>query len=478
MDDISSKRKGARANFAGEDLKEALDKKNIAFKALFSLIERLGTTLDLEKVVRLFLTTLMGQIGLRKVALYLPAPGERVMVPYHSIGLKKDTQLPPLEKYGKFMQWLQKSGTLVHIDNFFNSAGGLDEEYQELNLFVEGGFAYVLPLVEKEETIGVILLSNKVAGEGFSEFDVEMMLMISRVASITIRNAWLYQKTTRAKSELENFSKVKKQFINHTSHELRTPLTVINSTIWSIDVDEGDSILLNMARDAVTNLKNKVELLLSLNDIELNENALNPESCDVYSILEDCLREIIAEVEEKRVRVTLNNKAGSCQIKADPSKLKIVYKALIDNALNYVKSGGEINIDVELSEHPPGEEDGIELKGWNAGTFEDSLPRPEEPVDVLDSAVKQEGMLFQPSSQTSYLVARVSDDGIGIPQEEIVSLSEPFKRASNSPLADVRGLGIGLSISQRIVSGHGGRLFCKSEQNGGSEFSVWLPAGW
>jgi len=64
----------------------------------------------------------------------------------------------------------------------------------------------------------------------------------------------------------------------------------------------------------------------------------------------------------------------------------------------------------------------------------------------------------------------------GIPESEIASLSRPFERASNSPLANVRGMGIGLSISQRIISGHGGRLFCRSEEKSGSEFSVFLQA--
>jgi signal transduction histidine kinase len=476
MSNLSSGKKGSFKSSDVEKYKDALDKKDIAFQALFSLIEKLGTNLDVKQVVRLFLATLMGQIGLRRVALYLPGGGERVMIPYHSIGLGREAILPQLERGCAFMRWLEKSNGFVHIDTFFNSAGNLKGEYQDLKTIIDTGFAYALPMVEKDETIGVLFLSNKVVGERFSEFDVELIVMISTVASITIRNAWLYQKTFRAKTELENFSKVKKQFINHTSHELRTPLTVINSAICSINGEGGDDILLNMVKGAVENLKNKVELLLSLNDIELREDTINLDKVDVYSMLEDCLRGIIAEVEEKRVKVSLNNKAGFREIKADPSKIKIVFKSLIDNALNYVGEGGRIEIEIQLSDRSPGEDDGVEIRGWDTELREDnSISVDDTSADIPSVYGGLAGEGFEITSGSMYMVIRVKDNGIGIPEEEIGLLSEPFKRASNSPLTDVKGLGIGLSISQRIVAGHRGKLFCKSEESGGSEFSVWLP---
>lgn len=83
---------------------------------------------------------------------------------------------------------------------------------------------------------------------------------------------------------------------------------------------------------------------------------------------------------------------------------------------------------------------------------------------------------FRPSSRGSFFIVRVRDDGIGIPSEEIKLIAEPFHRASNSPLKNVKGLGIGLSVASKIIAGHGGRFFCKSEEHRGSEFSIWLLA--
>ncbi len=68
----------------------------------------------------------------------------------------------------------------------------------------------------------------------------------------------------------------------------------------------------------------------------------------------------------------------------------------------------------------------------------------------------------------------VQDDGMGIPQDELPRLFEPFRRARNS--LTVEGTGLGLSIVQRIVSMHGGEVSCDSVLNRGTTFTVQLPA--
>lgn len=68
----------------------------------------------------------------------------------------------------------------------------------------------------------------------------------------------------------------------------------------------------------------------------------------------------------------------------------------------------------------------------------------------------------------------VQDDGMGIPQDELPRLFEPFRRARNS--LTVEGTGLGLSIVQRIVSMHGGEVGCDSVLNRGTTFTVQLPA--
>ena len=97
-------------------------------------------------------------------------------------------------------------------------------------------------------------------------------------------------------------------------------------------------------------------------------------------------------------------------------------------------------------------------------------------VCIRSSAASGDAGALLPSGGGHFLVVRVRDDGIGIPRDEITAIAEPFRRASNSPLANVKGLGIGLSVALKIIAGHGGRLFCRSVEGEGTEFSIWLLA--
>ena len=74
------------------------------------------------------------------------------------------------------------------------------------------------------------------------------------------------------------------------------------------------------------------------------------------------------------------------------------------------------------------------------------------------------------------IVVSVADRGIGIPAAEHTRIFEPFYRAPNVVDAQIQGAGLGLSLVQRIVEAHGGRITVRSAEGSGSEFSVHLPA--
>ena len=70
----------------------------------------------------------------------------------------------------------------------------------------------------------------------------------------------------------------------------------------------------------------------------------------------------------------------------------------------------------------------------------------------------------------------VADRGIGIQPAEQARIFEPFYRASDALSAQIQGAGLGLSLVQRIVESHGGRVSVRSAPGNGSEFIVQLPA--
>lgn len=475
-----SKAPSKHARESSPDVKrveESLERKNITFEALFRLIEKIGTTLDLRTIVRLFLLTLMGQLRVRRVALYLVSSDGKYFEVHHTLGIGLQALPEAVGAGDAFVRWVKAVDGAQHIDSFFSNAGGGAPEgtTRFLGDLVECGFAYVFPLTDRDGLLGVVFCSGRVTGEGFSRFDNELLRMLAKVASMTIRNAVLYRAAIRSKNELEKFSDIKKEFINHTSHELRTPITVLKSALWSIEPGEiEEDILIDMSKDAVLRMQSKIEQLLSLNDIELNATSFDLVPTDVASLLEDCLREIIPEVEEKQVTVDFIDRTGCREIMVDASKMKLVFRSIIDNAVKFVERGGEISVAAEITEIPPGEVDGIEIRDWAGGAGGDM------PYSLVgDSAENSVDAALCPAGDSNmtrgvYLVTRVRDNGIGIPAGEIANLAEPFARASNSPMKNVSGLGIGLSVAQKIIAGHGGKLFCRSEEGEGAEFSIWL----
>jgi signal transduction histidine kinase len=115
-------------------------------------------------------------------------------------------------------------------------------------------------------------------------------------------------------------------------------------------------------------------------------------------------------------------------VQADPVRLRQVLDNLLANAIKYTPDGGRVRVEA------------------GAG------PRPET---------------------TSVIV---SDNGIGIPQEQYPQLFERFFRAGNAVQRGIKGTGLGLAITKAIVEAHGGSIAAAPAPGGGTSFTVVLPA--
>ena len=450
-----------RKHASSQGIEERFERQRLTFEAIFRLVEKLGTTFDVSKIASLFLMTLMGQLKVKYASLYLVVPEHRRLEAYRSLGVAGGAALANVPIESGFVRWLTEANAPVRLDEFCagEEQATDDEDNVVVRPFTTMGFSHAIALVEQQDLVGMLFYGGAVTGEAFTDFDDEIIKMLARVAAITIKNAFLYQTAIASKIELEQFADVKREFIMHTSHELRTPLTVMKSALWSLQPDQVDEeVLIDMAKDAATRLEGKVEYLLSLNDIELNRTDFRFMQSELSSIVEDVLREMIPELEEKQVRVSIDDRARFRKVLIDPGKIKIVVRSILDNAVSFVKRGGNIGVAIWISERPPSPEDGVAIGDWRVRGAETG-PR----------------IISQDPRGSSYIVISVTDDGIGIPPSEISTLSEPFTRASNSSNRNIKGLGIGLSVSQKVVAGHGGKILCKSELGHGAQFSVWLP---
>ncbi|HCU24303.1 MAG TPA: hypothetical protein DF383_04725, partial [Deltaproteobacteria bacterium] len=98
--------------------------------------------------------------------------------------------------------------------------------------------------------------------------------------------------------------------------------------------------------------------------------------------------------------------------------------------------------------------------------------------NLLGNAVKftQGGSIeIQIEKNKTQLILKIKDSGIGIPENELSAVFDPFTQASNNPFRDARGTGLGLSIVKDFVKAHHGSIFVESTPTQGSCFTLWLP---
>ena len=229
----------------------------------------------------------------------------------------------------------------------------------------------------------------------------------------------------------KNFEKIQKDFISNVSHELKTPLTNIKGYTIALEesIENKDDNVKNFFKIINSNI-NKIDNLIY--------DFLNYSKYEGFKILN--LSYIKAEelINETLFGLTLliNNKNAKIQtnvmlfdenhyIYIDVEKIKLVMKNLIENALIYSSKKPEINIEI----------------------LED---------------------------ENSYIF-KISDNGLGIPEEERDKIFEKFYRVDKSRPMNFSGSGLGLSIVKEIVHNYNGEIKLTSESGSGSTFYVIIP---
>ena len=219
-----------------------------------------------------------------------------------------------------------------------------------------------------------------------------------------------------------------KQFVSDASHELRTPIAVIQGYVNMLNRwGKSDPEVLEEGISAIAqeteSMKDLVESLLFLARHDKKTLMMEVAQFDALEIAEELHREAAMVTPENTF---LLSPSDSCMIEADRGMIKQVMRILCDNAVKYTPKGGTITIGVS--------------KGTN-------------------------GMC----------TLSVTDNGPGIPAEELPKIFERFYRSDSARKSEGGGHGLGLSIARIIVMAHGGKLRVRSKVGSGSTFFIVLP---
>jgi two-component system phosphate regulon sensor histidine kinase PhoR len=233
-------------------------------------------------------------------------------------------------------------------------------------------------------------------------------------------------------TELKKMDQVRRDFVANVSHELRTPLSILRGYIETLldspktPREELTRILRVMERHS-DRLELLVEDLLTLAQLESGNPNLQMGTVDLSSFLPEMVRDWEKKLTSKQLNMSVDVPPELSPIRVDRTRLQEALYNLLDNAVKYSLQHGEIRL----------------------------------------SARQRDGEIE----------LTVSDDGIGITEEDLPRIFERFYRADKARSPDkVRGTGLGLAIVKHIAQLHGGRVEAESELDKGTTIRVVLPS--
>jgi len=232
-------------------------------------------------------------------------------------------------------------------------------------------------------------------------------------------------------TELKKIDQVRRDFVANVSHELRTPLSILRGYIETLlDSPETSRAELSRILKVMERHSKRLDLLvddlLTLAQLESGNPNLQLGDIAVSSFFRELIRDWEKKLATKQLNAVVDLPSDLPAIRADRARLQEALYNLLDNAVKYSREHGEIRL----------------------------IARQRDQEIVLS----------------------VSDDGVGIAEDELPRIFERFYRVDKARSHDsVRGTGLGLAIVKHIAQLHGGRVEAESELENGTTIRVVLP---
>lgn len=294
----------------------------------------------------------------------------------------------------------------------------------------------IAPIIFEGRAAGVIV-TGTVLPHSYSTYTRAWMAEVGRRAGTAIENARLYARERTARAAAEAAIGARDKLTALIAHDLRNPLAVIHGQsellLRHLQQDKPDDARIARGLDAVRGAATQMRLLLDdLQEVTYFQSegplSLRREPTDLVILAQRAVALQQATMHGYNIEITAVLPALWCL--CDPRQLDRVLMNLLSNATKFSPAGTTVTLEVSRT------------------------------VD----------------SQGSWAALSVSDQGAGIPADELPHIFEPFHRAHNVRHT-TSGTGLGLASAHAIIVQHGGTITVKSVEGVGSTFTVKLPLG-
>ena len=302
----------------------------------------------------------------------------------------------------------------------------------------------VFPILERDRSWTGEMIATRRDG---STFDEGLSLTLTNdgflicVCRDISESKQIEVKLQQTNQELIRMTRFKDQFLANMSHELRTPLNAILGLSEGLydevfgSLTERQKNMMQTINNSGTHLLELINDVLDLSKIEAGEMTLHCQPSNIQELCQTSMRFVMQMAMRKNLQLDLNCSPLIREVILDERRIRQVLINLLSNAVKFTPDGGKIIIDVSIEE--------------------------DHSCDI--------------SKPNYWLCLVVIDTGIGISDDELNNLFQPFIQVDNSLNRQYDGTGLGLAIVKRIVELHGGYISVSSEIGSGSQFKILIP---
>lgn len=398
---------------------------------IFELSRKLNSVLDLEVLLSEILSTLVDQLDIKSIAVLLRRDPKQEVLSFLKL---KGIQLKSSIKMNKWeisLNGVLSRMVLSEREPLFlkEIQPYIKDDIPEMKILKALDCKLCVPLISRNELIGILILGPPKTNQRFTDSDVEFISVLADQLTVAVENAILYENQKNINAELK---RTQKQLIQSeklaalgqlsasVAHEINNPLGIIKNylLILSESIDEGDPNRRNlkMIKGEVDRIARIVKSLLDFSRPEKNKMTL----LDLSSTLKQTVSLIDKEFLNRKIKIKKELSENLSPVIGSEDQLKQVFLNLLVNSRDFMPEGGEIVISARNT----------------------------------DQAVEIE----------------FTDTGCGISEENVSRIFEPFFTTKQ----EGKGTGLGLWICYGIMQRHGGAIQAKRKKKG-TTFLLTLP---